>query len=179
MLCLEVNTADVLGVSISGGPGILCAPFDLESSIRIWWTRKLHVYTFSGRRSFKLYTQETQHIFRPDYHQILSTFPILGEVFFPTPKTKVTALHRAAQFGLLDVAQILLDANAEVDVTSEEGFTPLMLAARTGQSYSAWKTKTKMTMGISPFLNKRYIFKLLCFYCHFGLLFFLVAAVSP
>lgn len=123
-----------------------------------------------------MYTQETQHIFRPDYHQILSTFPILGEVFFPTPKTKVTALHRAAQFGLLDVAQILLDANAEVDVTSEEGFTPLMLAARTGQSYSAWKTKTKMTMGISPFLNKRYIFKLLCFYCHF---FFLVAAVSP
>lgn len=114
-----------------------------------------------------MYTQETQHIFRPDYHQILSTFPILGEVFFPTPKTKVTALHRAAQFGLLDVAQILLDANAEVDVTSEEGFTPLMLAARTGQSYSAWKTKTKMTMGISPFLNKRYIFKLLCFYCHF------------
>ena len=31
MLCLEVNTADVLGVPISGGPGILCAPFDLES----------------------------------------------------------------------------------------------------------------------------------------------------
>ena len=70
------------------------------------------------------------------------------------------------------MAQILLDANAEIDVTSEEGFTPLMLAARTGQSYSAWKNKPKMTMGISPFLNKRYIFKVLFLYCHFGFRFF-------
>ena len=100
--------------------------------------------------------------------------------FFPTPKNpKVTALHRAAQFGLLDVAQILLDANAEVDVTSEEGFTPLMLAARTGQSYSAWKKQTKMPMGISPVLKKIYIFKLLFFYCHFGFRGCILVAVSP
>ena len=136
MLCLEVNTADVLGVSISGGPGILCAPFDLES-ILIRWTRKLLVYTISDCRSFKLYTQDTN-----TYLDLIPSDFVnrenLGEVF-PQPKTKVTALHRAAQFGLLDVAQILLDSNAEVDVTSQEGFTPLMLAARTGQSYSAWQ----------------------------------------
>ena len=79
-------------------------------------------------------------MFTPDSIRFLSIVSNLGGSFFPNKKNpKVTALHRAAQFGLLDVAQILLDANAEVDVTSQEGFTPLMLAARTGQSYSAWK----------------------------------------
>lgn len=55
-------------------------------------------------------------------------------------------MHRAAQFGLPDIAAALIEANAQVDLGTNEGLTPLMMAARTGQSQALRSMRSEVEL---------------------------------